>query len=200
MTDDKTPEARNPAPGRTSAERRRLLKAAAAAPLVATVHTGAARANASASQCVIDSKAESDGGGSVPRQFRPDSDLWVRRNGQLARARSNLFVGDGRPAQFLVFKADTSTQWYTDWGQAVTPTFGTPCDVNTQVCAGTPQPTKLLEIYRQDIVGGVTKSVHTVGYFPIDALQYYRDTAPSENMAITASCLCSVDPALDPNA
>lgn len=200
MTKAKTPEVDNPIQAEGNAARRRLLKAAAAAPFVATLHSGAARANASASQCVIDSKTDSEGGGNLPLQVRPDDDEWVRRNGQRARATSNLFVDDGYPNRFEIFRADTSSQWYTSWGQAVTPTFGAPCDPNTQVCAGRINPAKLLEIYREDIVDGSPVSVHTVGYYPVDTLQVYRDSEPAENMAITASCLCSVDPMLDPNA
>lgn len=193
-------------------KRRRMLKAAAAAPFIATIHSGAARANASASQCVIDSKEASDGA-DVPLQTQaPETpDEWVRRKGQFADGTSNVYYTEDNslPTDFKIYKADTDTKWYTEWGQPVdieivfnsdnvTPT----CDPATQICvkAENSTPTLLLEIYRPEIVNSVPVSVHPVGYYARDDLRYYRESAPEDNMAITASCLVSVDPGLDPNA
>lgn len=175
---------------RNRSQRRALLRAAASAPLVATLHSGAAGANASASQCVISGQTASNLtlGGAPPYTVR-SPDAWVRRAGQQAKARHS-----GR--SFMVYKING--EWYDQNGVKRDVVFGTPCNQATQVCAGNPSNTYLLEVYEPELQGLAPVGVHPRGPFPLQKIPGRTASAPAENTAITGSCLLSVDPNLFP--
>lgn len=178
--------------GGSQGARRRLLRAAAAAPFVASIPSGAAHAMASASQCVIDSKKASDDG--VPILSQSGKDRWVRRVVKLRRFGS---LRSGTPETLDAWNIDGT--WYDKDGNVVSGDVPDPCDFFTQFCpVGEERDAWVLQIFEPD--GTATGSieapngVHRVGTYPAYSIQFDRPAAAPENMGITGTCLCSVDP------
>ena len=172
--------------------RRKLLRAAAAAPVLATIPSGAAFANASAYQCVITSKEQSDAG--VPLMSRRDQDQWVR----LAVTQQDFGTLDnGNPVTKTGWLIDGN--WYDDTGAPFTPNFDPSCDFTTEFCPITePQPALVLAIY-QPVPDGIAPTSVTPAaagfqaFYPITSTEGNR---PSEvgNIGLFVSCYCSVAP------
>jgi hypothetical protein len=191
---------------RIETRRRRLLRAAAAAPLVATLHSGSAGANASASQCVIRSENASKGNDDVaaPSAYIPagNPDIWVRRQVMSVLCQDNRET----PNFFLAFNIDGVWRRDSD-GEVVNPVFTAPgdppCDPNSNTCVfGEPQNVLALEIYRPELADSnfAPIGVDSVGTYPQYDLALRRPSASMDNMGITTTCLCSVDPGLAPDA
>lgn len=173
--------------------RRRLLRAAAAAPLMATLPSGAAYANVSAFQCVVSSKTSSDDG--APLMSRSGRDTWVRQAVTTRRFRTTQHgtaeVKDG----WLL-----GGVWYDANGQTFVPNLSGSCSIATDYCpVGSPGTAYVLVIYRPVPDGVDPTSVDVIGLYPQYSTEYNR---PSQvgNIGLFATCMCSVAPGSDQSA
>jgi len=198
-----------------SPERRRVLKVAAAtAPLIATLPSGGALANASVNQCIIDSQQEStDNAGVADFLASLETDRWVRK-----QVGGSKFT-DGDNEQFwLQLDASTTSSWYP---VSVIDTAGNTLDVQRpwtreesgdtvtfreengiasvdyRIAEGNwseyPQDYYVLAIFEV-----VENAGNPMG--PVDAV--FLGLAPANipeypgQTALTGSCACSVDPGI----
>lgn len=94
--------------------RRRLVKSAlVAAPVVLTLRSGAALANASAYQCIQRDQARADAGANPLRTPDEPSDDWERRTVDVKRLKDN------QNNEFLVYEDPDSDNWFTEEGDPV---------------------------------------------------------------------------------
>lgn len=172
---------------RASLDRRRLLKAAAAsAPFIATLPNGAAFANASAADCVVNDKKLSDDGlvQEVDKPSVPDGgpdDTFVRFSAWQRNA------GCGGDTYYYVYAGDAEG-WYDQDGNAVS-TLPPGCGRNLppgHPSSGDIKVYVLTHWIPEDDYNGV----HPNAFYPVTKL----DDSDPGNMGITATCLCSVDP------
>lgn len=189
-----------------SLRRRRLLKAAAAGtPLIATLPSGAAFANASTYQCVVGNIAGTQSG-AIDRITTGDPDQYVRVAGCKVSVRIS---GDDRRHEYYAKKDGSAcpgyfkdandrewidhnelSHWFDIDGDEMPPRNNgrdrrvtvSPTDVN------------LVQIYRVDDPEMPTDvvAVGDPNYFPAAQVN-------SDNTALSGSCLCSVNPDLDPD-
>jgi len=171
------------------------LRAAAAAPFLATLPSGAALANASAFQCVVSSKESSDAG--TPLLSRTGRDLWVRRAVTSRRFRSTQHgfaeVKDG----WLI-----GSDWYDAHGIVFYPNLSGVCSISTEWCpVGTPTTAYVLQIYQPapDPAGADPTGVTFIGIYPQYSIPSNRSSQVN-NMGILGSCMCSVSPGFDQSA
>ncbi len=94
--------------------RRRLVKSAlVAAPVVLTLRSGAALANASAYQCIQRDQARADAGANPLRTPDEPSDDWERRTVNVKRLKNDQDNG------FWVYEDPDSGNWFTEEGELV---------------------------------------------------------------------------------
>ena len=172
--------------------RRRLLRAAAAAPLMATLPSGAAYANVSAFQCVVSSKSSSDAGS--PLLSRSGRDQWVRQVATSRRFRTTMHgfaeIKDG----WLI-----GSTWYDAQGNIFVPNLGVGCSIVTDYCpVGSPATVYVLVIY-QPVPNGINPtSVNVIGIYPQYSIPSNRPSQVN-NIGLFVSCMCSVAPGSNPS-
>lgn len=182
--------------------RRRFLKlAATAAPLVATLPSGAARAMGSSSQCILDAIGASDNGNVAPVSswLPPTSDTYIRQEGQqvsFSREDQTTFPPtiETRTAFHIAALDSGSVQryWLADGSEFFpTPAVGKPWTEDGRSNVG------LLKVFQPDSWTDPT----TVGQCdpgtndtPPTCLYPVSRIVPGGNIGIQASCLCSVNP------
>jgi len=171
--------------------RRQILRSAASVPLLATIPAGAALAASSAYQCVLGSQYQSNTSTVIGHRTSPDT-VWVRR-----RVPMRIFARTGfsNKQGWLL-----GTTWYGSDGQAFDPQpdLDSGCSQLTDWCSvGGPFSSYVLEVYNLSVSGDPT-TVYSIGSWS------QHNTAgnggPAANFALTISCLCSVNPGLDPNS
>lgn len=183
--------------------RRRIIRAAAVAPLLATIPSGAAFANTSAFQCVAASKEDSDN--QIPTMSQSSSDSWVRRP---AKVRPFATKVGGTLQRYTGYSLDLSgtdegRTWYDQNGIPLSPNWNIPCDRDTSLCpAGVTTDTLVLAIY-EPLPDGVTPtSIEPKGFYPITSTYGNRPNPESGtpdttgNIGLVQSCYCSVYPTI----
>lgn len=185
------------------ADRRLLLRAAVSAPLLATIPSGTAFANASAFQCVVTAKTQSDQGG--PPLSHSEPDHWVRI--QVVTRQFGMIVNGnpvGKDGWFI------NSLWYEATGSAFDPqpNLATPdawpdnCDTNTEFCPVTEaEPAWVLAIYRPQPDGVSPTSVVPAAsglnaFYPISSTQGDPVHSQPGNIGLFVSCYCSVSPTI----
>lgn len=171
-------------PERPHPERRALLRAAAAtAPLIATLPSGAALANASAAACVVNDQSASQSGDfaefALVSDRRGPPDTAVRYLGWHRRTQCG-----GEERDFFFVETPSGASWYDRSGNSVT---GNPDCAAGPLGAGDRQSNDtriavLVHWTPDDDFSGVTPA----GFFPVTRIE--RDDV----MGITATCLSSV--------
>jgi hypothetical protein len=188
-----------------SGDRRRLLRAAAvSAPVIATLPSGSAFANASINQCVVNA-ANADQT-VIPSWIQPDSSPWLRVNGRLMR----WDLGGNQDPEDIVYVIGVpfeSPDFYRSdprgpgQGDDLPPATGT-----DQVATGTwPlfDPNSGTPVPFPD--GTFIKQIDVLAIFILDNPDgaggfYPRGVWPAarketgEAFAVAQSCYCSVDP------
>jgi hypothetical protein len=163
-------------------EKRRLLKAAAAAPLVASLPTGPAWAMASASQCVIDSKQDTQesGNASLGYKFPNELDSLVR-----VKAKFHKYQSVSDPSVIVSVFELPGGELYLEDGTVFDPTGYNDLGAFDVY---------VLQIYEPDYIATgdpeAPNSVHNVGPWP----KFQLSSTDGPNMGITGTCLCSVEP------
>lgn len=179
--------------GDADATRRQLLRAAAAAPFLATIPNGSVFANTSAFHCVVTSAQASNAGAPVLSRSSLVGDKWVRRAVTSRRLRTTQA---GYPPSLDVWLIDGT--WYDASGNIVTPNLSGTCDLALEYCPGPsgPQTVYVLEIYQPVPDAADPTSVTKIGPYPKYSTAYNR---PSQvgNIGLFASCMCSVAPGSD---
>jgi hypothetical protein len=177
--------------------RRRLLRAAAsAAPLIATLPSGAALAVASAYQCVPKDKTASDELADTPpsttTDFQssppPPTDRWLR----IAATRQRWVKG-AKPADFVYaisFPSD-DTFWYLESGERF--------DTTGYRAVGRPETVAVLRIYSEnalamgDLSDSCTVTVPTGANPPNSGCVFpVARRGVGDNMGLTGSCWTSI--------
>ena len=177
-----------------------MLKASAmAVPIIATLPSGAALANASSSQCVI-KDLDQTGGNTNLEGFKSEIDQFVRvpatirtvikggRNnviGRVYQVKDKLYDTSGKPvyldAQGKLFVDEDHTTAFLKRGATLGDSEGTAFAV--QVYVPWSDATGEVDVHAPTTVAKVMP-----GYWPENKL------TDDPNMALTASCLCSVNP------
>jgi len=185
----------------SAAARRRFLKlAATAAPLVATLPSGAARAMGSSAQCVLDAIEASDDGvvPAVSTWLPPTSDTYVRLQGQqvsFSRDDQSTFPPSIETRTAFHIEALDGTDerfWLADGSEFFPTPSGEPAwNEDGRANVG------LLKVFQPDSRTDPT----TVGQCspgpndgPPTCLYPVSRIVPGGNIGIQASCLCSVNP------
>lgn len=162
----------------TSENRRRLLKAAAsAAPVIATLQSGAALANASTNQCIVASGATDDD--AVKISTEPDN--WIRR----PCLEWEVYDGDGVSTVYL----QVDGTWYKfdgGWTEEDPDlTLGDCGDPKKDCKVATTKYCFAMWLPDSDNGEGPT-DVHVAGTYPVNS--------NFENFqGLQGSCLCSID-------
>jgi len=180
--------------------RRQLLRSAASAPLLATIPAGTVLANASAFQCAVNSKTQSDATAILGPRTSPDA--WVRRAVPLRVFRRLGVTKTG----YLV-----NGIWYDNQGVAFTPQpdLSVTCSQTTDWCSIIgPTTTYVLEVYNMDSPTNPT-TLYSIGAWSQQntvgnaAVWPTGGSSTAGNFALTVSCMCSLNPGLgglDPNS
>jgi hypothetical protein len=179
----------------TDPVRRRLLRAAAAAPLMATLPSGAAYANVSAFQCVVSSRLESEGTPPGPPVMSQTAlDTWVRQSVKTRDFRSTQNGPSESKQGWLL-----GSTWYDKDGNTFVAGPDTGCDPITQWCPISPLRDEYVLIVYQPVPDGSNPtSVNLIGVYPQYSIPIDR---PSQvgNIGLAATCMCSVAPNTNPN-
>ena len=175
-------EQHNSSPEAVSERRRRLLKGAAAgAPVIATLQSGAALANTSAYQCLLEAQSN------PPDTVTTQADGWVRKNA----TRTLWYADDGSGNTVWVYTIDGQEFTETDadgdglgdpWTGAGYTASGDPTEVN--------QPVQVLVYYEYPPDG---TDATEVGPYP-KFLATYTPPSGNDTTPITGTCLCSISP------
>jgi len=198
----------------TDEDRRRLLRAAAVFPVVATIPSGAALAQGSAIECINSSKEQTDipqGDVGAVRLVSNTSDGWVRDQVRgVNAATAKLSPSGTRQTITLISFSGDSGPWYAPTGEQVTLNPSPPgalCSASSEYCkVSAPFNTRVLRIYSAQYQGtdpmGVTLVSPPPPDYPIHITQggipstVMKPPRPGDlgNMGIRGTCLCSVDP------
>jgi len=199
----------------TDEDRRRLLRAAAILPVVATIPSGAALAQGSAIECINSSKTATDIPQGTPGAVRPISstdDGWVRDQVRGVNVVTRVLSPSGTTLQSitLVSFGGDSGPWYAPTGQIVALNPNPPggsCNASSEYCkVGAPFNTRVLRIFSAQYQGTDPMGVTLVSPPPPDYPKHITQGGiPSTvmnparpgttgNMGIRSTCLCSVDP------
>jgi len=174
-----------------SSERRRLLKCAAkAAPLIATLPSGAALATASTSQCLVDNLAATL---ELPA-LSPDTYL------STGGCKGTVFQNpDGEVVSGEYYKIGScpgagatvsGSEWYD--------TSGNPLGQGEFVVVAS-ETTQVIAIYNVDDTDPPTDLLAHPDPVSMESFSFYPKARPGgANTVSTATCLCSVSPDLDP--
>jgi hypothetical protein len=176
--------------GSREAGRRKVLLAAAAAPIVATIPNGAAWAS-SVFQCVQSSSDDSEGAALT----LSEPDEWVRTAALTAQF---VTTQQGLPSPIPLWSLDNGTTWLDESGVAqAASTDTTNCNPATQYCvSGTPTTTYVLAVYQANPDPENATAVTFQGFYPIEAPE--AQSGDQGNIGLYTSCLCSVNPGTGP--
>lgn len=188
--------------------RRRLLRAAAAAPLIATLPSGAAMANTSAYQCIVSTRNDSDrlpdgAGGDYVVPPTPPTDTWVR----FTSKHYTVVYPEQPPRQATrtYYYVSATDKYYVgeEWpnvpedypghslnGLTLGQEFALASlnDKGTWTETSSPQDRNVLAMFQEIGDPTVPTGVQFKGIYP----NQQRPT----NMGMVQSCLCSVNPDL----
>ena len=167
----------------TSEQRRRLLKAAATSvPVIATLPTSSAFANASVHQCVINAERTPDD--EVPRYIPAGPDQYVRAQGIMG-----TFTNRGAEIPAIGLPRPNPTSWWRppDGGDLL----GQWVPLNTAGLPGpnNPEDVDVLVLWAVDAQG---TGFDLIGVWP------ETNAETGSAFGVVQSCLCSVDPGTTP--
>lgn len=175
----------------TDAARRRLLRASAVAPLIATIPTGTAW-SASVYQCVTTSQSNS---GSAPASpSAPDE--WVRTSALFSQFSTNSAVSGLNPPVAPLWSLDSGATWVDINGDPVGDVDTSPgCSQDSSYCPLFPPITVYVLASFQAIPDASNPTdVSLVGFYPLEKPE--AQGGDPGNIALYTSCLCSVNPTL----